>query len=222
MSVYVNPAQFNDLKDLKAYPRTLAADKQLCRNESVDVVFAPTSLYENDVSVGLVENDLTTRLEGLHRPGHFNGVMTVVAKLFNLVHPDFSVFGEKDFQQVTVIKRMVRDMNYPVKILVGPTKREADGLAMSSRNSLLRGGLREQAAILSQVIESSRQSLGSRAVDLRRKLKRLMEKQPDVRVDYIEFVETINLHPVKILRKGNRIVLAAYVGTVRLIDTGLL
>ena len=122
VSVYVNPAQFNDPKDLKAYPRTLSADKQLCRNESVDVVFAPTSLYENDVSVGLVENDLTTRLEGLYRPGHFNGVMTVVAKLFNLVHPDFSVFGEKDFQQVTVIKRMVRDMNYPVNDKDRPIK----------------------------------------------------------------------------------------------------
>ena len=222
VSIYVNPTQFNDPRDLKAYPRPLAADKQLCREESVDVVFAPASLYEKNVSVGITENDLTTCLEGVCRAGHFTGVMTVVAKLFNLVQPDFSVFGEKDFQQAAVIKRMVRDLNYPVSILLGSTKREADGLAISSRNSHLTGKLRGQAAVLSQAIELSRQSLGLRTIDLKRKLKRLIEKEPDVRVDYVEFVDTLNLKPVKIARKGNRILLAARVGPVRLIDNGLL
>ena len=222
VSIYVNPKQFNDPKDLKDYPRTLSADKKLCREESVDMVFAPNTLYEKDVSAGVKEDDLTTRLEGLHRPGHFAGVMTVVAKLFNLVLPDFSVFGEKDFQQVTVIKRMVRDLDYPISILVGPTVREADGLAMSSRNVLLTGDLRDQATVLSRAIELSRQSLGSRAVDIKRKLKRFIEKQPDAQVDYIEFVDTINLNPLKTVKKGSRILLAAKIGPVRLIDNGLL
>ncbi|MEE2714569.1 MAG: pantoate--beta-alanine ligase [Verrucomicrobiota bacterium] len=222
VSIYVNPKQFNDPKDLKDYPRTLSADKKLCREESVDMVFAPNTLYEKDVSVGVKEDDLSTRLEGLHRPGHFAGVMAAVANLFNLVLPDFSVFGEKDFQQATVIKRMVRDLNYPVSILVGPTVREADGLAMSSRNVLLTGDLRDQAAVLSRAIELSRQSLGSRAVDIKRKLKRFIEKQPDAQVDYIEFVDTINLNPIKTVNKGSRILLAAKIGPVRLIDNGLL
>ncbi|MDG2214322.1 MAG: pantoate--beta-alanine ligase, partial [Verrucomicrobiota bacterium] len=166
VSIYVNPMQFNDSRDLKVYPRSLAADKKLCREESVDAVFAPVSLYEKDASVVLAENDLTTCLEGRCRPGHFVGVMTVVAKLFNLIVPDFSVFGEKDFQQAAVIKRMVRDLDFPVSISLGPTKREADGLAISSRNLLLTGAQRRQGAVLFRAIELSRQSLGSRAADL--------------------------------------------------------
>jgi pantoate--beta-alanine ligase len=222
VSIYVNPMQFNDSMDLNAYPRSPVTDKKLCCEESVDVVFEPVSLFEKDASVVLGENDLATCLEGKHRPGHFAGVMTVVAKLFNLIQPGFSVFGEKDFQQAAIIKRMVRDLDYPVSILVGRTIREADGLAMSSRNLLLKGALRKQATVLSRAIELSRQSLGSRVVDLRRKLKRLIEKEPDVRVDYIEFVDTLSLKPVRIARKGNRVLLAARVGPVRLIDNSLL
>ena len=222
VSIYVNPVQFNDPQDLDNYPRTLSLDKKICREESVDIVFAPNNLYKKDESVEVKEDNLTTRLEGIHRPGHFTGVMTVVAKLFNLVLPDFSVFGEKDFQQVAVIRRMVRDMNYPVSILVGPTLREVDGLAMSSRNVLLTGDLRGQATVLSRAIELSRQSIGSRSSDLKRKLRRFIEKQPDAHVDYIEFVDTINLKPIKTVNKGSRILLAAKIGPVRLIDNGLL
>jgi pantoate--beta-alanine ligase len=222
VSIYVNPVQFNDPQDLDNYPRTLSSDKKICREESVDIVFVPNNLYKKDESVEVKEDNLTTRLEGIHRPGHFTGVMTVVAKLFNLVLPDFSVFGEKDFQQVAVISRMVRDMNYPVSILVGPTLREVDGLAMSSRNVLLTGDLRGQATVLSRAIELSRQSIGSRSSDLKRKLRRFIEKQPDAHVDYIEFVDTINLKPIKTVNKGSRILLAAKIGPVRLIDNGLL
>ena len=222
VSIYVNPAQFNDPRDLENYPRTLSSDKKICREESVDVVFAPNNLYKKEESVEVKENSLTTRLEGVHRPGHFAGVMTVVAKLFNLVLPDFSVFGEKDFQQVAVIRRMVRDLNYPVSILVGPTLREEDGLAMSSRNVLLTNDHRDQAAVLSRAIEFSRQSIGSRSSDLKRKLRRLIEKQPDAQVDYIEFVDTISLSPVTKVKKGSRILLAVKIGSVRLIDNGLL
>ena len=222
VSIYVNPAQFNDPRDLENYPRTLSSDKKICREESVDVVFAPNNLYKKEESVEVKENSLTTRLEGVHRPGHFAGVMTVVAKLFNLVLPDFSVFGEKDFQQVAVIRRMVRDLNYPVSILVGPTLREENGLAMSSRNVLLTNDHRDQAAVLSRAIEFSRQSIGSRSSDLKRKLRRLIEKQPDAQVDYIEFVDTITLSPVTKVKKGSRILLAVKIGSVRLIDNGLL
>jgi len=222
VSIYVNPAQFNDPQDLENYPRTLSSDKKICREESVDVVFAPNNLYKKEESVEVKENSLTTSLEGVHRPGHFAGVMTVVAKLFNLVLPDFSVFGEKDFQQVAVIRRMVRDLNYPVSILVGPTLREEDGLAMSSRNVLLTNDHRDQAAVLSRAIEFSRQSIGSRSSDLKRKLRRLIEKQPDAQVDYIEFVDTISLSPVTKVKKGSRILLAVKIGSVRLIDNGLL
>ena len=222
VSIYVNPAQFNDPQDLENYPRTLSSDKKICREESVDIVFAPNNLYKKEESVEVKENNLTTRLEGVHRPGHFAGVMTVVAKLFNLVLPDFSVFGEKDFQQVAVIRRMVRDLNYPVSILVGPTLREEDGLAMSSRNVLLTNDHRDQAAVLSRAIELSRQSIGSRSSDLKRKLRRLIEKQPDAQVDYIEFVDTISLSPVTKVKKGSRILLAVKIGSVRLIDNGLL
>lgn len=222
VSIYVNPAQFNDPQDLENYPRTLSSDKKICREESVDIVFAPNNLYKKEESVEVKENSLTTRLEGVHRPGHFAGVMTVVAKLFNLVLPDFSVFGEKDFQQVAVIRRMVRDLNYPVSILVGPTLREEDGLAMSSRNVLLTNDHRDQAAVLSRAIELSRQSIGSRSSDLKRKLRRLIEKQPDAQVDYIEFVDTISLSPVTKVKKGSRILLAVKIGSVRLIDNGLL
>lgn len=222
VSIYVNPAQFNDPQDLENYPRTLSSDKKICREESVDIVFAPNNLYKKEESVEVKENSLTTSLEGVHRPGHFAGVMTVVAKLFNLVLPNFSVFGEKDFQQVAVIRRMVRDLNYPVSILVGPTLREEDGLAMSSRNVLLTNDHRDQAAVLSRAIEFSRQSIGSRSSDLKRKLRRLIEKQSDAQVDYIEFVDTISLSPVTKVKKGSRILLAVKIGSVRLIDNGLL
>ena len=222
VSIYVNPLQFNDPKDLRNYPRSLEADKKLCREESVDVVFAPHSLYEDDASVEVAENELTACLEGSSRPGHFTGVMTVVAKLLNLVHPNFAVFGEKDFQQVVVIKRMIRDLNYRVSIVAGPLVREKGGLAVSSRNSRLKGKFRDQATVLWQAIQLAKQSRGSRTIDVRRKLKRFVEKQPDVRVDYVEIVDTLTLQPVKVARKGCRLLLAAWVGSVRLIDNALL
>ena len=222
VSIYVNPLQFNDPKDLRNYPRSLEADKKLCREELVDVVFAPHSLYEDDASVEVAENELTACLEGASRPGHFTGVMTVVTKLLNLVQPNFAVFGEKDFQQVVVIKRMIRDLNYRVSIVAGPLVREKSGLAVSSRNSRLKGKFRDQAAVLWQAIQLARQSRGSRTVDVRRKLKRFIEKQPDVRVDYVEIVDTLTLQPVKVARKGCRLLLAAWVGSVRLIDNALL
>ena len=218
VSVYVNPAQFNDPKDLKRYPRTLAADKQLCRTEGVDVVFAPPTLYPAGASVSLVENELALQLEGKHRPGHFAGVLTVVAKLFHLVQPTDAVFGEKDFQQVAVVRRMIRDLDFPVRLILGPTVREADGLAMSSRNIHLKGNLREQAAVLPAAIWLAKKSVGKPVTGLKRRLTRLMQAQPDVLVDYVEVVDANSLQSVRKAVRGSRLLLAAQVGPVRLID----
>ncbi len=218
VSIYVNPLQFNDSTDLRKYPRTLAADKRACKVDGVDVFFAPTNLYEADSSAFVDEGALVKNFEGRYRPGHFSGVMTVVAKLFNLVQPSHAVFGEKDFQQAAIIKRMVRDLNMPVIIDVGPTVREADGLALSSRNVHLKGSLRKQATVLWQAICAARAAGNTKADQLKRKLKRIIGSQPDVSVDYIELVEAVSLKPVKRVKKGVRLLLAVNVGGVRLID----
>ena len=143
VSIYVNPTQFAPTEDLAKYPRDLARDKQLCRNEGVDVIFLPgdAEMYPGqdagDYSTYVVEERLSQGMEGASRPTHFRGVTTVVAKLFNIVQPDIAVFGQKDFQQAAVIKRMVADLNFPVQLIVAPTGREPDGLALSSRNKYL-------------------------------------------------------------------------------------
>ena len=217
VSVYVNPTQFNDPKDLKRYPRTLAADKELCRAEGVDAVFAPQTLYPVGTSVEIGENDLALQFEGEHRPGHFAGVMTVVAKS-HLVQPTEAVFGEKDFQQVAVIRRMIRDLDFPVRLILEPTVREVDGLAMSSRNVRLKGRLREQASVLPAAIRLAKESVGDSVKGLKRRLTRLMEAQPDVSVDYVEVVDADSLRPVRKAVRGTRLLLAARVGPVRLID----
>ena len=217
VSIYVNPTQFNDPNDLLAYPRSLETDRRQCRTEGVDAVFAPETLYEENATVEIVENDLSKCWEGEYRPGHFAGVLTVVAKLFQLVRPGEAVFGEKDFQQVAVIRRMIRDLNFPVRLMLAPTVREADGLAMSSRNIRLKGGLRDQAAVLPEAIQIARGFEGS-VVSLRRRLVRLLESQPDVSVDYVTIVDAESLRPVRQLVRGNRLLLAAQVGPVRLID----
>ena len=222
VSIYLNPTQFNDSNDLKAYPRTLKADQQLCRAEGVDAMFAPETLYPEGASVEISENELALRLEGEHRPGHFAGVMTVVAKLFHLVQPTEAVFGEKDFQQVAVIRRMIRDLDFPVRLILVPTAREVDGLAMSSRNVRLKGRLREQASVLPAAIRLAKESVSDSVGGLKRRLKRLMEAQPDVSVDYVEVVDADSLRPVRKAVRGTRLLLAARVGPVRLIDNSAL
>ncbi len=222
VSIYVNPPQFDNLADLQKYPRTLAMDKRACKVDGVDIVFAPKKLYPLDSSVFVDEDALTNEFEGRCRPGHFSGVMTVVAKLFNLVQPGHAVFGEKDFQQAAVLQRMVRDLNMPVKIDIGPTVREADGLALSSRNIHLKGGLRQQAQVIWKAICVARAAGNTGAGQLKRRLKRLIGKQPDVSVDYVEFVEAVSLRPVKRVASGVRLLLAVNVGGVRLIDNAKL
>jgi pantoate--beta-alanine ligase len=234
VSIYVNPAQFGPKEDFSKYPRDLKRDFKLCRTEGVDVVFTPSDkeMYSNlgstesrptnEFSTYVVEEKLSQTMEGASRATHFRGVTTVVAKLFNLVQPDVAVFGQKDFQQAAIVKRMVRDLNFPVKIAVAPTLREADGLAMSSRNKYLTGDLRQQATALWRAIQTAqatvKKSKSVAAPKLKARLKKLIESEPDAKLDYVEFFEPDTLAPVAKVGHGARIALAVFVGKTRLID----
>jgi pantoate--beta-alanine ligase len=229
VSIYVNPTQFAPGEDLMRYPRDLARDKALCRKAGVDVVFVPDDqqMYSDkqlgDYSTYVVEETLSKDMEGESRPGHFRGVTTVVAKLFNMVQPDVAVFGAKDFQQAAIIRRMTRDLNFPVRIVVEPTVREADGLALSSRNKYLEGGLRTQAAVLWQALRKAQAAVreNNRPVNarsLKEQLKQFIERQPAARVDYIAFFEPATLRPVTEVGRGTHVALAVFIGKTRLID----
>jgi pantoate--beta-alanine ligase len=233
VSIYVNPTQFGPREDFAAYPRDLAQDSQNCRREGVDVVFAPADaeMYGRDgrrqFSTYVAEETLSKCMEGASRPTHFRGVTTVVAKLFNLVLPDFAVFGAKDYQQSVVIQRMVRDLNFPVQVVVAPTYREPDGLAMSSRNRNLEGGLRRQAVVLWRTIQRVRVALRTRsraisAQRLKAELKAFIEQQPAARLDYIEFFNPETLLPTLKVTAGTHMALAVFIGRTRLIDNARL
>jgi pantoate--beta-alanine ligase len=227
VSVYVNPRQFGPKEDFAKYPRDLKSDARLCRAAGVDVVFAPENaeMYPADFSTTVQEEQLAGGMEGAARPGHFRGVTTVVAKLFNLVRPTTAVFGAKDFQQAAVIRRMTRDLNFPVKIVVAPTWREADGLAMSSRNKYLSSAQREQATVLWQAIQRAREAVARRPVAAarwREETARTVAAQPEARLDYVEFFDPETLQPVETVKPGTQMALAVFVGRTRLIDNGRL
>lgn len=233
LSIYVNPTQFAPHEDLAKYPRDLPRDLRLCREAGVDVVFVPTDreMYPKPAgaaySTYVVEEGLSRRMEGASRPTHFRGVTTVVAKLFHLVLPEVSVFGAKDFQQAAVIQRMTRDLNFPVKIVVAPTLREPDGLAMSSRNKYLSPSEREQATALIETIKSARslvrQASRPLAADaLREQLRQLIQTRPAARVDYLEFFDPRTLDPADPVGQGTHLALAVFMGKTRLIDNGRL
>jgi pantoate--beta-alanine ligase len=231
VSIYVNPTQFGPTEDLSRYPRDLKRDLQLCRAAGVDVVFAPadSEIYpgksEGLYSTYVVEEQLSAGMEGASRPVHFRGVTTVVAKLFNLVLPDVAVFGAKDWQQAAIIQRMVSDLNFPVKIIVAPTVRERDGLALSSRNKYLDPAQRAQAIVLHQAIQRARARVGPKAVSsakLRADLHKFIAAQPLARLDYVEFFDPETLAPAKTVRRGTHMALAVFFGKTRLIDNGRL
>jgi pantoate--beta-alanine ligase len=233
VSIYVNPTQFAPTEDLAKYPRDFARDSRLCREAGVDVIFAPTDtdMYsgrdEGTYTTYVVEEGLTRGLEGASRPTHFRGVTTVVAKLFNCVLPEVSVFGAKDWQQAAVIRRMVQDLQFPIRIVVAPTTRESDGLAMSSRNRYLQPDERVQATVLwrSQhwVRQEVRRSASAvAAATLRRGVEALIAQCPAARLDYVEFVDPNTLHPVEQVQRGARMVMAVFVGKTRLIDNGVM
>ncbi len=231
VSIYVNPTQFGPKEDLSRYPRNFARDRKMCRAESVDVIFAPddAEIYAghdaNAFSTYVVEENLSRGLEGASRPTHFRGVMTVVAKLFNLVQPQVAVFGAKDFQQAAVVKRMVRDLNFPLKIVVAPTHREKDGLAMSSRNKYLSPAEREQATVLIRAIKRAQATVKAGSVSslrLKADLKRFIGTAPFARLDYVEFFDPETLTPVTKVTRGSHMALAVFFGKTRLIDNGTL
>jgi pantoate--beta-alanine ligase len=233
VSIYVNPTQFAPTEDLRRYPRDLPRDQRLCRQAGVDFLFLPTDkmMYpgrdRGEFSTYVVEERLSKVMEGASRPTHFRGVTTVVAKLFNIVAPDVAVFGAKDFQQAAIIQRMVKDLNFPTKIIVAPTMRERDGLAMSSRNKYLEGDLRLQARALWQSIQKAKQIVRAarrplRAASLKEKLEEFIESHPAARVDYIEFFNPATLQPAPLVARGTQIALAVFVGKTRLIDNALL
>lgn len=229
VSIFVNPTQFGPNEDFSRYPRDLQNDCRLCGEAGVDVVFAPSAaeMYPgqggSSFSTFVVEEQLSRWMEGVSRPAHFRGVTTIVAKLFNIVRPDVAVFGAKDWQQAAIIKRMVRDLNFPLRLVVAPTRREPDGLAMSSRNKYLEGDLRRQALVLSGALKLAREEVknapaGIKASELKRKCTKLISKEKDSRVDYIEFFNPNTLEPEKIARPGTHMALAVFVGKTRLID----
>ncbi len=226
VSIYVNPTQFAPTEDFSRYPRELERDAALCRRDGVDAIFAPADaeMYpggEAPFSTYVAEERLSRVMEGASRPTHFRGVTTVVAKLFNIVQPSVAVFGAKDFQQAAIVKRMVRDLNFPLKLVVAPTVREPDGLAMSSRNRYLTGELRTQALALSQALEKARGAVaqGPKAASgLKSDLKKFIERQPAARVDYIEFFDPETLAPAGRVTRGVQMALAVFIGKTRLID----
>ena len=217
VSIFVNPTQFGPNEDYAKYPRDAKADSAKCRRAGATAVFFPTpdNMYAQDHSVWVVEDgSLSDCLCGARRPGHFRGVCTVVAKLFNLVHPHVAVFGQKDFQQATIIRRMVRDLNFDVEILVAPIVREPSGLALSSRNAYLSDEERANSLALSQSLAGIKD--GAWTVQRNRIVKNL--ESHGLKVDYVEAVDSATLRPVKSIRTGVAVLLAVYDGKTRLID----
>jgi pantoate--beta-alanine ligase len=228
VSLFVNPTQFAPGEDLDRYPRDFERDSALCRQEGVDVLFAPeaTEIYPDGFSTKVsVQGPLTEGLCGARRPGHFDGVATVVAKLFTICEPDLAVFGQKDAQQAAVVGRMVRDLNLPVEIAVEPIVREADGLAMSSRNVYLSPEERTQAPVLKMALDTAQRLVlaGERdASALLREVKGVLASAPLAKVDYAEIVDTVTMEPVQILGKEALLALAVFFGATRLIDNAIL
>lgn len=222
-SIYVNPAQFGAGEDLASYPRDLDRDLELLRGEGVDIVFVPSGdeMYPPGFSSWVDVQKVTARLEGAARPGHFRGVATIVAKLFNIVRPDRAYFGQKDAQQVIVIKRMVADLNMGIDIVAVPTVRESDGLTMSSRNVYLSADERRAAAVLFEALTSAQQSARSGEKDaarLRRQMIALIENEPLARIDYVSIADAETLEELTSLDRPALASLAVRIGGTRLID----
>lgn len=226
-SIFVNPTQFGPNEDFSRYPRTFEADRQKLEAEGVDLLFAPSveEMYPKGATTFVTVEEIGDRLDGRSRPGHFRGVSTVVAKLFHIVEPDIAVFGQKDAAQVAIIKRMVRDLRLSVEIVVAPIVREADGLALSSRNAYLSPEERRQATVLSRAlraIETSFKGGEKNAVALIAAGHKVFAGEPSVRVDYVEVIDPDTLESVTLAQNGTLAAVAAFVGTTRLIDNLLL
>ena len=221
MSIFVNPLQFGPGEDFSRYPRDADGDAARAAARGVDVLFTPSvaDVYASDASVRVVPQGLDTRWEGAVRPGHFAGVLTIVAKLFNLAQPDVAVFGQKDAQQVALVRAMIRDLDFPVELVVAPTVREPDGLAMSSRNSYLASDERARALSLSRALRAVDAALagGEREVAALEAIGR-REIAAEVDVDYLAVADAATLEPLERAVRGALVMIAARVGRTRLID----
>ena len=226
VSIFVNPTQFGPKEDFSKYPRTLEADCELLRGENVDFVFAPAveTVYPKGFETYVEVGSVAEPLEGRFRPGHFRGVASVVLKLFNMVQPDAAFFGQKDFQQVRVIQKMIDDLNVPVRLVVCPTVRESDGLAMSSRNQYLTPQQREDALVLYRCLTKATLRIcgepNPNLTAIRRELEQMILAVKDAGIDYVSFADPQTLQEVNSLERLDRVVLllAVRIGTTRLID----
>lgn len=228
VSIFVNPTQFSPSEDFNKYPRELETDAAKCEAAGADIVFAPfaTEMYPKGYSTYISEEFIARPLEGISRPTHFRGVTTIVAKLFNICRPDLAVFGQKDAQQVAVIKKMVNDLNFTVDIVTAPTVREADGLAMSSRNRYLTDSQRKEALAISRTLMTARDMVaaGERRADrLVAEVTHLLSQHRRIRVIYASLVDRCTMEPVREVIPGKAILaIAAWVDEVRLIDNVVL
>jgi pantoate--beta-alanine ligase len=236
VSIFVNPLQFEPGADFEKYPRPESIDEKICREAGVDLLYRPTpsEMYAPDRSVFVEEMSLSNTLCGKSRPGHFRGVCTVVAKLFNVLQPAAAVFGEKDFQQLAIIRRMVRDLNFPIEIIGAPIVREPDGLACSSRNQYLNPEERKQATVLRKALVAARDLAGGdaqKSIPAEKIVARAREeiaKAPLARIDYVELVDAENLQPIGTTQRSSLqgdslggkslLALAVFFGKTRLID----
>jgi len=223
VSIFVNPTQFGPHEDFAAYPRDFERDRKLCDARGADLIFAPDVLeiYPERPLITFQIEKLADHLCGARRPGHFNGVVLVVSKLFNIVQPDVAVFGQKDAQQLIIIKRLVQDLNFPVKIISAPTVREPDGLAMSSRNVYLNPEQRAQSTVLYQSLQKAKALIEAGERNAQRviaEMQKLISTARAAKIDYIEIVSVRDLQPLESLDGQILIALAVYFGTARLID----
>jgi pantoate--beta-alanine ligase len=222
-TIFVNPKQFGPREDYRKYPRPFARDCLLLRKRGCDLVFVPTpaQMYEPDASVLVTESKLETVLCGLARPGHFAGVCTVVTKLFHLVQPDIAIFGEKDFQQLVILRRMVRDLNFPIRIVGHPTIRETDGLALSSRNVYLSAEERRQAPLIQQALRAAERKLRTQSISrksLQSSIQNWIEQGSLAKVDYVAVVDPETLQPKEPAELPVLLAAAVFFGPTRLID----
>jgi len=223
VSIFVNPTQFGPKEDFRTYPRDFERDAGLLKKEGVDVLFYPDAdkMYPGGYKTYVEVHDLQDKLCGRSRPGHFRGVSTVVLKLFNIVRPDYAFFGQKDAQQAIILRRMVRDLDLDVRVEVVPIVREADGLAMSSRNTYLGPDGRKAGLSLSRSLRQAKMRIGAgerRPAVILSAMKEMIAAEPLARIDYIEAVDMDTLEPVKEISEGTLIALAVFIGKTRLID----
>jgi len=223
VSIFVNPLQFEPGSDYEQYPRRAKADEDFCRRAGVDILFRPEAaeMYADDRSVFVDETLLSKTLCGKARPGHFRGVCTVVAKMLNILSPDAVVFGEKDIQQLAIIRRIVRDLNFKIDVIAVPTVREEDGLACSSRNQYLNVEERKQATVLRKALMKGAAMAGDGETSAARivsAVREIIGKAPLARIDYVDLVDAENLRPIEVVRPNSLVALGVFFGKTRLID----